>query len=63
MRRREVDAAIQVKKQLKTQRREIEQLARRTSEIAEHAALLAVRQERRQVPLLWHTPLTLSARL
>lgn len=49
MRRRDVEAALGVKRRLKTQRREIDQLAQRSAEIAEHAAMLAVRKERRQV--------------
>lgn len=51
LRRRGVDAALGVKQRLKAQRRDIDQLAQRTAEIAEHAALLAVRQKRKQVSM------------
>ena len=51
IRRRDAEVAIEAKRRLKTQRREIDQLAQRTAEIAEHAALLAIRQERREVRL------------
>ena len=49
IRRRDAEVVLEAKRRLKTQRREIDQLAQRTAEIAEHAALLAIRQERREV--------------
>lgn len=59
IRRRDAEMVLGAKRRLKTQRREIDQLAQHTAEIAEHAALLAVRQERREVRLVIISQLTL----